>query len=366
MICVITSSHFSDDERVYYKQIKTLIDSGRKVLYITAFELHETLSHPKINHIKISLDNGINSFIKNANNQLKDYNSIDHLQIHEPELLPIIKLQKMINPKLNTIYDVHENIYAMMKTFSKRNTFITELNIIRKKIVERYYLKYVNKIILANSPLESNYYNSFKGGIYVVENFPEKARLIKSYSTRKHDSLIYHGHLGPERGISELISALNILLKKHPTIHLTIIGTFRLEEYKEKIFKLIDELKLKDNVKILNQIKHEDIWKFLKDNSIGVIPFNSNPLTMNNTPTKLFEFMSSGCSIVSSDLKPIKHYVDETVYWAIPGDIESLSKAIDKCIKNTNNSFKINNNLKLISKIYNWDNNKQKFIKVFS
>ena len=223
MICVITSSHYSDDERVYHKQIKTLINSGREVLYVTAHDMHENLLHPKMNHIKISLNNGIAFFIKSANDKLKNYNSIHHLQIHEPELLPLIKLQKTINPDLNTIYDVHENIYAMMRTFSSRNVFIRELNILRKKITENFYLKYVDKIILANDPMGDNYYNNFRGEIYIFENFPEKIRLIKSYSARKNDSLIYHGHLAPERGISELIVALSLLLKKHPNIYLTII-----------------------------------------------------------------------------------------------------------------------------------------------
>lgn len=366
MICVITSSHYSDDERVYHKQIKTLINSGREVLYVTAHDMHENLLHPKMNHIKISLNNGIAFFIKSANDKLKNYNSINHLQIHEPELLPLIKLQKTINPDLNTIYDVHENIYAMMRTFSSRNVFIRELNILRKKITENFYLKYVDKIILANDPMGDNYYNNFRGEIYIFENFPEKIRLIKSYSARKNDSLIYHGHLAPERGISELIVALSLLLKKHPNIYLTIIGTFRIEKYKQKIYKLINDLKLQNNIEIINQIKHEEIWSFLINNSIGVIPFKSNPLTINNIPTKLFEFMSSGCSIVSSNLKPIKNYVDKTVYWAIPGDIKSLSKAIDTCIGNVENKFKIDKNLKLISKTYNWDNNKQEFLKVFS
>ena len=147
---------------------------------------------------------------------------------------------------------------------------------------------------------------------------------------------------------------------------MTIIGTFRIEKYKQKIYKLINDLKLQNNIEIINQIKHEEIWSFLINNSIGVIPFKSNPLTINNIPTKLFEFMSSGCSIVSSNLKPIKNYVDKTVYWAIPGDIKSLSKAIDTCIGNVENKFKIDKNLKLISKTYNWDNNKQEFLKVFS
>ena len=35
MIAIVSSSHFPDDERIYYKQICSLLDIGKKIVYFT-------------------------------------------------------------------------------------------------------------------------------------------------------------------------------------------------------------------------------------------------------------------------------------------------------------------------------------------
>ena len=56
------------------------------------------------------------------------------------------------------------------------------------------------------------------------------------------------------------------------------------------------------------------VWGILSENTIGVIPFNKNPLTENCVPTKLFEMMASLDQIVASDLAQIRYFVDDSVF----------------------------------------------------
>ena len=100
--------------------------------------------------------------------------------------------------------------------------------------------------------------------------------------------------------------------------------------------------------------------------NIGVIPFKKNPLTLENTPTKLFEMMAVGLKIVCSDLPPIRNFVGSSIYWTKPGSVLSLSKALINASISTNNDFIIEKNIQLIKEKYNWENKKIEYLSLFS
>ena len=83
-----------------------------------------------------------------------------------------------------------------------------------------------------------------------------------------------------------------------------------------------------NNVDILPEIPHEDVWRELKSCTLGVIPFSSTPLSEHNTPTKLFEYMASGCAVVASDVKPIRSWSQNLFPLFQSGDSATLSQII--------------------------------------
>ena len=118
MVVVISCHHFPDDERIYHKQIKSLLKDGHRVLYYTRSNSSLNLSNGMITHKNLSMKLDISVFIDKVLNCIKSIEDINQVQIHEVELLPIIKKMKNISPKVLTIYDVHENMEALYRTFS--------------------------------------------------------------------------------------------------------------------------------------------------------------------------------------------------------------------------------------------------------
>ena len=57
MIAVISCSHFPDDERIYYKEIKTLSKRKIKTDYYTLSSVNISLSDKYINHINYNNSN---------------------------------------------------------------------------------------------------------------------------------------------------------------------------------------------------------------------------------------------------------------------------------------------------------------------
>ena len=364
MIAIVSSSHFPDDERIYYKQIFSLLDLGKQIIYFTKSKINKNFSEKSLTHINYNEKISINDFIDNVALEINNQKIINQVQIHETELLPLLKILKQ-KKQIYTVYDIHEDMESMYRTFSKRNFFIRELAIIKRNFDEKKNLKFVDQIILANEPINKTRYSKFKVKKIVIENFVEIESLKLDINKNKNPYIIYHGHLGPERGIEDLVIAINNVVKKYVKVKLTLLGTFRTNDFQKRIHKLIRELSLEHHIKIINQVPHKEVWKILRKSSIGVIPFRKNPLTNNCTPTKLFEMMASYHQIVSTNLPPVKYFVKDSIHWAESDNPHSLSKAIISSIESLDDNSKIEENIKLIKKKYNWGVIKSKYTSLF-
>ena len=203
--------------------------------------------------------------------------------------------------------------------------------------------------------------------IIIIENFPDK-KFIRSNPNKisRNPMIIYHGHLAPERGITDLVLAIKEVAVKIPQVKLVLLGSFRIANYKKSINSLIKIHSLENHIIIKKQIPHEEVWEVLRNSSIGIIPFRENPLTKINTPTKLFEMMASGLSIVATDLPPIRNFIDDTVFWAKPSSPTSLAINILKSINNGDVKSKIEKNLKMINEKYNWEKIESRYLSIFN
>ena len=199
----------------------------------------------------------------------------------------------------------------------------------------------------------------------MLENFPSSTILPEvDFKLDRGNTIIYHGHIGPERGITELIESISMVAKRVNDVSLSLFGTFRTEQYKKNILSLIHQLGLNDHVEWRGHISHREIWDQLAKNAIGVIPFLDNPLTRLGTPTKLFEFMAAGCRIVASDLKPMKRYDVDGLSLVKPGNVIALA---DHLVKELNNKSvkELQINQRKIINEYNWESISIRLIQVY-
>ncbi len=364
MIAVVSCEHFPDDERIYHRQIKSLINNGYRITYFTRSESEINLSDTRLTHINFPLTTTLRSFINKIVSFFSENNPPKIFHIHEPVLYQLVSLLKT-RFDINVIYDVHEDFPSLIHTFSKRNNFIKWIrknNWLRK---EKQFLPWVDKIILASPNILNCGYHQKGFDPVILENFPA-LNLIPpvNFNFNRGNTIIYNGHLGPERGISELIYSISEVSKEIPDVFLSLFGSFRTKKYQIEILELINQLSLDQYIKWHGQVKHKTIWKYLGESAVGVIPFLDNPLTRLGTPTKLFEYMASGCRIVASDLQPMKQYNVKGVLLVKPGNIENLSQSLVKALHaNTNESLRIN--YKKIIEEYNWETIEHRLIETY-
>ena len=358
MVVVISCSHFPDDERIYHKEIKSILEGGYFVKYFTFAESIIDMNDKNIVHINYNKSgNSLKNYLRLVEEELMN-DSPKIIHIHEPELFPLaIKLKKRFNTKI--IYDVHEDYPSMVDTFSRLSNPLKNIKIRYWKLKERRFLKYVDEIFIASPGVANSGFVDQGFKPILLENYPLKKFIKKiNINSKKKNSLIYHGNIAPERGISELIKALSVVTKEVPDVFLSIYGGFRTSSYRKELFKLVSSLNLDSHIAFNRHIEHENIWEHLRENLIGIIPFNDNPLTRINTPTKLFEYMAAGCHIISSSLPPVIKY-DARINFFTPGNVSSLAASIVTTFNNIVEDD-ILYNQKKIQSTYHWEKNKKK------
>ena len=364
MVAVISCSHFPDDERIYHREISALLEKNYVIKYFTLSDLKTNLSQPGIDHknydlSKVTLEEYLECVEKDL---IKEPPKVVH--IHEPELFPVaIKMKKLFNTKI--VYDVHEDYISMIDTFSRLTRPLKNIKIKYWKYKEKQFLKYVDEIFIASPTIVNSDFVSQGFNPILLENFPLKKFIEKvEFNSKIKNSIIYHGNLGPERGISDLIKAMSIVVSEIPNANLFIYGSYRISSYKDELMQLIKSLELKKNITVNDHIEHKDIWGYLRKYEVGVIPFRNNSLTSINTPTKLFEYMACGCKIVSASLKPVLRYDIKGVDFFNAGDVNGLAKSIITSLK-SEKLDSLNYNQNKILNTYCWELSKSKIIGVY-
>jgi len=364
MIAVVSCHHYADDERIFHRQVKLLIQENFDVQYFTrsttelierdGLQLYKNFK-PELNTTELYQKKLLNLFKKNPPKIL---------HIHEPELLWLAKNAK---EKFGTVifYDVHEDYPSLINTFSNWPKPIQWL----KKTLwikrEKKYLPWVDEVILASPAIINCNYDLQGFRPNIIENFPETKLFPNTkLEFNRNDILVYHGHLAPERGITELVESMQKVKAKAPDVILNLFGTFRTKEYKQVVLGKINSLGLGENILWHGQVAHREIWQHLVKAKVGLLPFPSNHLTRIGTPTKLFEYMAAGCRIVASDLPPLKQFEVQALHLVKPGSVGQLSEAIIHALNDKTNTGLQENRNSIYSK-YNWNSLTENFLSMY-
>ncbi|MCK4903340.1 MAG: glycosyltransferase family 4 protein [Candidatus Marinimicrobia bacterium] len=351
MIAVVTCGHYPDDERIYEREIKTLLKAGYKITYFTRWKGDNYLSEENLWHRNYSQkDISVRDYTQGI---LKDFKVLKPsvIHIHEFELLPLAKkVKKLYNTTI--IYDVHEANIELWDVFSSKPAGLKQF--INKSLdqYEKGYLKSVDYVFTTTPELVNRYEKRGVKSVF-IPNYP--IALPKRSKKSAIPTIIYHGQISLERGIEDLISSTPSLVKKGLSFIVDIYGSERISGTVDKLNGYINELNLKDIITIHNQLPHNEMLKTLSKAHIAIIPFRDYPMFQIAIPVKMFEAMWARCGIIASDLDSIREYSEGFIKLYPPGDVEALSRSIERLLINDEERKRIGiKGSKLIKEKYNW------------
>ena len=111
--------------------------------------------------------------------------------------------------------------------------------------------------------------------------------------------VMYHGSLGPRRGLLETIEAIARIKAKHPDIFFFILGA---GSYEDKLKHLIEEKSLTDNVYIHKPVSHERVPSFLSICDLGIVPLDIFSYPRTSCPLKLLECLAMEKPVITTDI----------------------------------------------------------------
>lgn len=358
-VCHVTTVHRPNDNRIFFKECKSLSEAGYDVTLLCANA--QTTVRDGISIIgfkghtqrlkRFFLTSIIQAFIQarkvNAN--------IYHL--HDPELVWMGLLLRLTGKKV--IMDVHENnAAAILSRPYMTNNFSKKLLSSIIKFVEGITLPFFSGIVTARPDISALFP---KLNPVTLRNFP----ILPNYSEipnleieKSKKAVIYVGGTSEIRGTLQLIEAFHYT----KNAELWILGPFESDEFKKKC----ESCKGWSNVKYLGTVEADKIFAYIKAADIGIITFLPKPNHLTTLATKPFEYMACGLPIIMSDFEYWKSFFGEASLYVDPEDSLAIANIVDSLAGDPEKLLNMKqHNIKLAAEEYNWQIERENLLKLY-
>jgi len=359
----ISSVHRTFDNRIFFRECKSLYDAGYEVYLITPYEKTAIvdgvkiigINKPKNRFYRMIFTSG--SAIKAA---LKIRPAIYH--IHDPELLPWGFLLSVIGKKV--IFDMHENLAASICNKNYLPIYLRKFLSKSFYFIEKLLIRKLNIIYAEKSYYEGNRHNNPP---VVILNMPKINETIHVKEPKK--KIFTAGYIGgviEERGSLVTLKALEIIKDRGLTVGFECVGPCDTKHMKEiHAYRMEAHL---NYIKYYGFIKATDGFRIMSCCHVGLALLEPIPNYLNSYPSKLFEYMTLGLPVILSDFPLYRTIVkDENCALLVnPTDPHAIADAIQFLMDNPEKAkYMGENGRRLVMKRYNWDNEFKKLLSFY-
>jgi len=212
---------------------------------------------------------------------------------------------------------------------------------------------------------------------------PEKLTLVGNTPEQKHlaqfsaqgdcqDSsrnqgklnLLYVGKVDPHRGVELIVRVMPDLLRKFPELTLSIVGD---GTHRHMLANLAQSLGLASRVQFCGWVAFKDIWKYIQESTICLIPHLRSEHTDTTLPNKLFDYMAVGKPVVASACIPMERVIREVGCGATfdPDSTAELTGVLTELLSNPELRRRMGDNGKIaVNERYNWDHDRKSLMQV--
>jgi len=366
-ICILTTVHPAFDTRIFHKQAKTLVRAGYDVTLIAQHDKDEVVDGIKI----IALPKPRNRFTRifgltwrAFRLALRQHADIYHF--HDPELLPVGILLKLLT-RSKVIYDVHEDYPKMIRV---KYWIPKPLRYLAAFLFERIEVRgarALDAIVTVNEVIARRFRRS---SVEVVKNYPvlqfsrEFAR-PRAIDTSTRIRLVYVGAFSWDRGLREIIQAVD-LINEGLDVELELIGRFKEHSLLRELRTIAERCKAQ--VKIINWVPYEKVWKFLRRADIGLMCLHPVGDYTYSLPVKLFEYMAAGLPIIASNFPLWENFfkAHNCGLTVDPLNPEEIARAIEYLINHPDEARQMGENgRRAVLEKYNWESEGKKLLALY-
>jgi glycosyltransferase involved in cell wall biosynthesis len=362
-IAHLTSVHSRCDTRIFIKMCSSLALKGYSVSLVVADGFGDEVKN-KVNIIDVGTRLGgllsrMTKTVHRVYEKAMELNA-DIYHLHDPELIPIgLKLKKQGK---KVIFDAHEDLPKQL--LSK-----PYLNPIAKIILSKAFALYEQwacpkfDAIITATPYIRDKFLLINTNTVDINNFPLLDELANTneWSQEKHDKVIYVGGITKIRGIEQVIQAMESVADG---INLNLAGVFSEKNVEESVKSHVAWSKVNE----LGFLNRQKVSAILAQSKVGLVTFLPAPNHIDAQPNKMFEYMSAGIPIVTSNF-PLWRKIVEGNQCGIcinPLEPNEIAEAINFIISNPKKAEKMGlSGRRAVEEKYNWPIEEEKLFKVY-
>lgn len=322
--CILSSVHDALDNRVFYREARSLWRAGYDVNLVAVHDRDEVkdgiriialLEVPRWQRPRLWL-----TLLRRAVETQAD---IYHF--HDPELLLVMPWLRLLTGK-PTVYDIHEVYPEFIRVKDYLPVWLRYPLAWIVSWLEPLLARLQSGLIFADDQIAEDF-SQIDRPKTTLFNFParsfvERAIVATEDVEQREPVVLYLGGMERNRGSRLMVDAFARVLAAYPQARLCHVGHMQPPHLSDEVWADVVERGIADAVTLTGRVPFEQIGDYLKQAAVGWVTWLPVPKNQKNIPTKLFEYMAYGLPIVSSDLASTRPFVQQ-------GDNGYLVKAAD-------------------------------------
>lgn len=358
-ICLVTSMHAWNDDRIFERTAVGLAAIGHDVLLVAPAEKDMESEGVKILSIPVRERLGKHLYgPREAFERMKKVEA-DIYHFFNPNMM--MKMRHWSRQGHNVFIDIHENYESRVYLLPFLPKFI-------KPWAIRVYRKLENKIsssfngVTVVTQTMADKVNSAATPVLVVDNVPYLARLrdVKLAKEKAEvPTIITSGTHSEARNCLKAVEALPFILEEIPNVRMRFVGRFQPKEYEKTLLDKAAELGVSEHLETSGMLPWMDNFKRISSSHIGCVFYNDNLNNRVTLPNRLYEYMYCGMAVLGEDFPEVKKVLESTDAGAVVNS-QSPTSIATAAIKILLNEEKLKSHIANAKKAvlieYNFDN----------